>query len=55
MNKQILNGQLSAAAAEAFNNIRINNLDNALTAINDNLQSSLQSQDINFIEAISAV
>ena len=55
MNKQILNGQLSAAAAEAFNNIRINNLDNALTAINDNLQSSLQSQDINFIEAISKI
>ncbi|MBR4765456.1 MAG: hypothetical protein IK085_01690 [Clostridia bacterium] len=55
MNRKIIDGQISASVAEAFNNIRLNDLENELAAIGDALQDSLQSQDINLIEAMRRI
>ena len=55
MSKKILDGQLSASIAEAFNNIRLNDLENELTNINDALQDNIQAQDINFVEAMQRI
>lgn len=55
MNKQILDGQISAAIAEAFNNHRLNDLERELASIDDVLQQKIESQDINFIEAMKRI
>lgn len=55
MSNKILEGQLSASIAEAFNNVRFNDLENELAGISDALQENIQAQDINFIEAISRI
>ena len=55
MNREIIDGQISASVAEAFNNIRLTDLENELTAISDTLQDRIQSQDINLIEAMRRI
>lgn len=55
MNKENTEAQISASIAEAFNNIRLNDLENELINIREALQNNIQTQDINLIEAMKRI
>lgn len=55
LSKGVVEGQISASVAEAFNNIRFNDLENELTSIRETLQNNIQAQDINLVEAMKRI
>lgn len=52
MNENALKGQIAGAAVDVFNSIRLEHLNDALAAINEQLSDSLSAQGRNFAKAI---